>query len=183
MSLQFHDSLINFMSMPSQDATDEQQLPWVRTVHPSYCPTFNKYLPCSSHILCEHELGEGRGLEVHFIPNDFLLRARRTFQQGGHHTVVSWMQHIRPLNTKVLVLNRGAHFVPDKKYTKGLTAVMEEIHENHPNTLVIYRSTTPGHVNCTQYDHPIDLPQDPASASKISLGRVRAAELVGEGDC
>ncbi|CAM6094226.1 unnamed protein product [Calypogeia fissa] len=110
--------------------------------------------------LCSDVLGgEGKGLEVLFVRNDYISPVRnstsfgRTFQDP-------WLPHLDNGDggVKILVLNRGAHYQDDRRFVEGLRLTFEVLRDKHPELLVIYRNTPSGHVNCTDFHAPIPEP-------------------------
>jgi len=84
------------------------------------------------------------------------LVARRDFYLD---TVQSMVDEYSP---DVLVLNRGAHYKPDEELIAHLeNTVFPQLHEwqskcraNNKDCYLIWRTTVPGHPNCTSYTQP-----------------------------
>ena len=84
------------------------------------------------------------------------LVARRDFYLD---TVQSMVDEYSP---DVLVLNRGAHYKPDEELIAHLeNTVFPQLHKwqskcraNNKDCYLIWRTTVPGHPNCTSYTQP-----------------------------
>ena len=57
-----------------------------------------------------------------------------------------------------IIVNRGSHFTPDKDFQAGVRAFLRYLRAAAPNTLIMARSTYPGHVNCTAFTKPLEAP-------------------------
>lgn len=62
---------------------------------------------------------------------------------------------------EVIILNRGAHYVPTPRFVRELRSLLRFLRLHYPLKLIIFRNTPPGHVNCTTHDRPLEAPQDP----------------------
>ena len=52
---------------------------------------------------------------------------------------------------RVLVLNRGAHFVPDGVFVAELDASLRAIRAKLPHLIIVWRATIPGSYQCEKY--------------------------------
>ena len=81
----------------------------------------------------------------------------------GNRTEIMWMRdnYLNPssvhniLDTEkpdILLINRGIHFKPDEEllpYLNATLKVVEAWHEEHPETVVVWRTTAPGVPGCS----------------------------------
>lgn len=85
-----------------------------------------------------------------------LLLGKRDF----HLTQLSGI--IKDYFPDVLVLNRGAHYAPDDKLMEHIHTVLigqlqawqQQCKEQGKDCLLVWRTSVPGHPNCTQYTKP-----------------------------
>lgn len=61
----------------------------------------------------------------------------------------------------VVVLNRGAHYRDNDHFVEGLRSAVRHIRNKYPEKLIVFRSSAPGHANCTNFVRPLQEPQDP----------------------
>ncbi|GJP54320.1 hypothetical protein CLOM_g13422, partial [Closterium sp. NIES-68] len=59
---------------------------------------------------------------------------------------------------RVLIVNRGAHYRPDRHFISAVRSALRFLRNKLPDTLIIYRTTVQGHANCTEHDKPLLLP-------------------------
>ncbi|GAQ81215.1 hypothetical protein KFL_000740160 [Klebsormidium nitens] len=69
-----------------------------------------------------------------------------------------WLHELTP-ETKLVILNQGLHIQKDGDHTKSLTAAIRLIRSRLPHALVIFRSTSIGHLSCEMYEGPLALEQ------------------------
>lgn len=105
--------------------------------------------------MCGDILGEGNGFNVSFVRNDRLSPVVDDNIDGwGNFYDYSWLHLLGELGIKTLLLNRGAHYEDDEKYTNALRTIFTILSLQHPQIHVIYRNTQPGkifppHVCCS----------------------------------
>jgi hypothetical protein len=113
-----------------------------------------------THLLGTPQLLPGaRDKHSHIISrvcnNNTLLIGRRDFYLEDISKVI---QLSFP---DVIVLNRGSHFVPDEELLKGIRKNIAELRSwqlecslQQRNCLLIWRTTVPGHPNCSMFTEP-----------------------------
>ncbi|GJP38455.1 hypothetical protein CLOM_g22887, partial [Closterium sp. NIES-68] len=74
-----------------------------------------------------------------------------------------WHLYDGLLSADVVVVNRGAHFVGGRDFELSVRAAMRLLRRKLPRALIVYRNSPPGHANCSSYDRPIKIRQDPAT--------------------
>ena len=96
-----------------------------------------------------------------YLRNNHLLLSNH---HGSDPSIKPWSRMHSFLRwADVIVLNRGAHYMPDSGFRAGVRAAVRYIRNLEPDKLIIMRSTPPGHVYCNNYSEPIAEPQDPDS--------------------
>lgn len=78
----------------------------------------------------------------------------------GLEIFLPWFRLIKQWNVKAVLLNRGAHFAPSSEFAEELKLTMLVLRRRHPDLLVMYRATPPGHKDCFKYKGPTSSPQD-----------------------
>ena len=138
-----HNILMNIRKPVPRDAVREE-LPeecraWVRP-NTAFCATY--WLNTS----------ECRGLSVSFLRTDYLTLSNHAQTPSS----VPWTR-ILPILARadVIVANRGAHYTHDQTFLFGVRAALRFLRRLHPNKLIIWRSTPPGHKDCDSYDRPL----------------------------
>lgn len=116
---------------------------------------------CKAAVVCG-----GRAV-VGYVRNDHLTPVRARSWDPGRNvllhpmdaTLVAW----RP---SIVVLNRGAHYTPNRTYRAGLVAALAHVARLAPGARVILRSTPTGHPNCLSYTAPLRAPLAPSALAK-----------------
>lgn len=99
---------------------------------------------------------------ISFVRNDFLHDVNEYSSGYNIQPEQGWMLHpFRHLlhNHSVIVLNRGLHFQPNGLFAVELNRTLRFLAAEFPNHVLIYRTTTPGHVNCSAYRAPLRAPK------------------------
>ena len=123
---------------------------------------FNGKFPegCVGRTLnCSWRGGTGTVLLAH-VRSDFLNFSRTSFawsddpnfRESPVHAVFA-----RVMPTHVL-LNRGAHFQPDKAYVRGWEGALDYIARVAPRARVLVRNTPAGHPGCGNATGPLSVP-------------------------
>eukprot|EP00271_Cylindrocystis_brebissonii_P010237 TRINITY_DN26375_c0_g1_i1.p1 TRINITY_DN26375_c0_g1~~TRINITY_DN26375_c0_g1_i1.p1 ORF type:complete len:859 (-),score=77.82 TRINITY_DN26375_c0_g1_i1:586-3162(-) len=73
-----------------------------------------------------------------------------------------WVLKLEEWDPTIVVMNSGAHYEPDDLFLKHMQDALWHVRAKLPDALVIWRTSPPGHVNCTHYSGPITRRQDPA---------------------
>ena len=110
-------------------------------------PSLAKTVHCASN-----KTSGGPNFQVAFIRNDYLsLNAGEPATDGDR----PWVAHINKFESlgkaTILIINRGAHYVNDSTLVVELRTTMRYLKAAHPNLLIIYRSTSPGHMDYLKY--------------------------------
>lgn len=136
---------------------------------------------CESFAYCGDIMQGGRRFTSITIRNDHLMLNEKASRDGLNY-YVPWIDVVGKWNIKVLVMNRGAHYEEDEKYLLGLWQTLHRLRELYPDLLVIFRNTAAGHYNCTEYNAPLDKPQEssllPYNWDKFSQQNGMAKEIV-----
>jgi hypothetical protein len=74
-----------------------------------------------------------------------------------------WINRIDYLNASLIIMNRGAHFMPTKTVLTELNQTLQYLQQHFPNVSIIYRNTPHGHegVSKTFLDPPLLKPPVP----------------------
>ncbi|CAI5532720.1 unnamed protein product [Closterium sp. Naga37s-1] len=59
---------------------------------------------------------------------------------------------------RVVILNRGAHYRPDRHFISAVRSTLRFLRNKLPDALLIYRTTVQGHANCSEHDKPLLVP-------------------------
>lgn len=59
-----------------------------------------------------------------------------------------WARKIVENNVSLLIMNTGAHYIPDEELLHNINESLSYVRSSHPTVDIIYRSTSPGHNNC-----------------------------------
>ena len=78
-----------------------------------------------------------------------------------------------------VVLNRGAHITYEDDFRTGVRAALRFIRRLLPRTLLIFRSTAPGHANCSGRSTPLSAPQ-PSEGLPYNWHRFHAQNRMAE---
>ncbi|CAI5467040.1 unnamed protein product [Closterium sp. Yama58-4] len=116
------------------------------------------------------------GVKIHVIRNDHLyiqdpdLTNSADGSSNGSATGGSvpfdhmpWHLYDGLVNADVVIVNRGAHYIGGRDFELSVRAAMRLLRRKLPRALLVYRNSPPGHVNCSSYDRPIKIRQDPAT--------------------
>ncbi|CAI5459039.1 unnamed protein product [Closterium sp. Yama58-4] len=102
-------------------------------------------------------------LEIHYVATTRLMRVQEEKLERAAWLHVPWQQVPGIRNSHVLIMNRGAHYKPAVKVVKAVRRIFRFLRHNHPDKLLIYRTTPPGHLNCLNHTRPIAERQDGAA--------------------
>ncbi|GJP37758.1 hypothetical protein CLOM_g22175 [Closterium sp. NIES-68] len=78
--------------------------------------------------------------------NDFM--ADKSFDE-------SWMGEIAALNISIVVMNRGAHYIPDDQFERQMQSTLLALRQTYPDLLIIVRNTLAGHPGCWLHNEPV----------------------------
>jgi hypothetical protein len=77
---------------------------------------------------------------------------------GVDEFLVDWAAQ-RRLQAGLILINSGAHLMPDAQlYTRARAALTVAL-QAHPHATVMWRNTPVGHANCSLYKEPLEVPQ------------------------
>ncbi|KAL1915958.1 uncharacterized protein VTP21DRAFT_6346 [Calcarisporiella thermophila] len=119
-------------------------------------------LSCKDHTLCP-ATSLYKDARIRYVRNDILSNGRKNPRlEGGHPSVEiveqPWIANSVIKYYGVVIMNRGAHYVPDEDYRKTLAESLADVRKNYPNKLLIFRSTYPGHLDCDSATAPYAQP-------------------------
>ncbi|CAH1767867.1 3289_t:CDS:1, partial [Entrophospora sp. SA101] len=126
---------------------------------------------CKDHILCkvedndDPEKPEFKESSVKFIRSDHLTVSNALFESGVvdlNDISIGWKAFIGYYN--VIILNTGHHYQDDELFIASLITMVNFVRERSPNSLIIYKASTVGHLNCSNLQHPL---KDERSYSEI----------------
>lgn len=63
----------------------------------------------------------------------------------------NWALELTEGRYNLLIMNRGAHFVPDEIFVAELNATMAALRAQKPHLLTVFRTTVPGSYACSDY--------------------------------
>lgn len=98
-------------------------------------------------------------LTFKFIRNDYLFLAHDT-HKFDH---LPWTRYEATYKARVVILNRGAHYTDDESYRRGVRGAVRHLRNHLPHSLIIYRSTAPGHKGCDDIHQPLKERQELSS--------------------
>eukprot|EP00475_Leptophrys_vorax_P013272 TRINITY_DN19645_c0_g1_i1.p1 TRINITY_DN19645_c0_g1~~TRINITY_DN19645_c0_g1_i1.p1 ORF type:complete len:369 (+),score=-13.92 TRINITY_DN19645_c0_g1_i1:156-1109(+) len=116
-------------------------------------------------ITCMEYRFDGAGcpnLVVQYVANRRLIAVNEEKRERIRWINTPWMEVPGVRDAHVLIINRGAHYKVSENVVESVTRMLRFIRYNHPDKLVIYRTTPPGHLNCRDYTGPIKDRQDPS---------------------
>ncbi|GJP86222.1 hypothetical protein CLOP_g16272 [Closterium sp. NIES-67] len=67
----------------------------------------------------------------------------------------SWMGEIAAQNISIVVMNRGAHYIPDDQFERQMRSTLLALRQTHPDLLIIVRNTPAGHPQCWLHRKPV----------------------------
>ena len=70
------------------------------------------------------------------------------------------LEHIRRRGGSIVILNRGAHYVPDAALLFQLSTTFTYLQQYHNDSLIIYRDTPRGHPNYKKYQRSAPLKRE-----------------------
>ncbi|CAI5482746.1 unnamed protein product [Closterium sp. Yama58-4] len=144
----FLNNILKHVPKPALKAvTFRKCMPWLGT-HTGYCHERFTGLGCS-------------GLELHFVFNKRLMPVDSEKDERLWWKNMPWLDDPGIANSHVLVINRGAHAATDERLVTAVRRTLQFVRQNHPEKLVVFRSTAPGHMGCTNATGPIKQRQDP----------------------
>ena len=119
------------------------------------------------YIRTVHELGKRsvNKLPVHFVRNDHVAVDDEHVSEP--QTRKEPWKHLTQNDTfDVILLNRGAHYVPIDRFVVEYRATLSYVRGTNPKALIVVRTTPSGHWNCSQFVNapPLSSPLPPAPA-------------------
>lgn len=137
---------------------------------------------CANYMVCGNTVEQG-GVRVHFALSQYLGGVNESTKGPREQ---AWGEDLVEFEASVVVLNRGAHFVRNTRFSAELEATTKLVREKVPNALIIFRATAAGHPNCAEHTAPLDEPMSLEGApdnwqifeKQNKLAR-HAVELVG----
>jgi hypothetical protein len=86
--------------------------------------------------------------------------------------VIEWPFAISSIikNYPILMLNRAPVLETDDQFIRGLIDTVQFVRDNHPETLIIYKSTSIGHPHCDDATEPLEKHLTDAEQRKLPFG-------------
>lgn len=99
-----------------------------------------------------------RGCEtpIFFVRNDHLSTVEHPPVTRYVQNHLPWISLVESWGVKAVLLSRGPHFSEIQSFTQELEATLLGLRERHPDILILYRATAPGHKDCENIDQPLD---------------------------
>eukprot|EP00271_Cylindrocystis_brebissonii_P005275 TRINITY_DN17235_c0_g1_i1.p1 TRINITY_DN17235_c0_g1~~TRINITY_DN17235_c0_g1_i1.p1 ORF type:complete len:830 (-),score=50.50 TRINITY_DN17235_c0_g1_i1:449-2938(-) len=110
---------------------------------------------CLGYSVCNDVWGEDDAVQFRFCFNKQLSLTRVPLNSEA-----PWVLMLTEWKPDIVILNSGAHYRSDDLYESGTRASLWYIRSKLPKSLIMWRNTPPGHLNCTAYDRPLDRPQN-----------------------
>lgn len=130
---------------------------------------------CKEHALCQIDdnVDKRKVPTMKFIRNDLisLRKSPKTDREikfmdiNVKNLESPWVNQAHSYN--VLILNKGHHWQDDETFRNSLVEVIKSLRTKFPDTLIIYKATTLGHLNCHNVERP--LPSPPNATELESL--------------
>jgi hypothetical protein len=168
-------------SSPNATATDEWEfvpppcpVAYPRITHQAFCSAvaskrifiagdsisgefYNALLAAAYRYRCNNTVAA-----LAFVRNDHLNLSTTEYHFDGRRNV--WAEPMGPVLLQFqpthLILNRGAHFVPDAVYEEGLRGTILQLQQQQvtQHAMVLLRTTPQGHPNCAEHTVPLAAP-------------------------
>ncbi|GJP58077.1 hypothetical protein CLOP_g20361 [Closterium sp. NIES-67] len=109
---------------------------------------------------------QAKPFQLHFIQDDSLIL---NFTGAGNDWTASgpandwivdqsfhesWMGEIAAQNISIVMMNRGAHFVPHDQFERQMRSTLLALRQTHPDLLILFRSSPSSHPNCWEHWEP-----------------------------
>lgn len=106
---------------------------------------------CTAVTVCD-----GRAA-VAFVRNDYLVPVRKRLYRPAEllHPLGDALAGWQPTH---VLLNRGAHWMADKRFADGLVKALAFVRRLAPRATPLLRSTPAGHPGCAAYTRPVTRP-------------------------
>ncbi|CAG8736553.1 2579_t:CDS:1 [Dentiscutata erythropus] len=148
-------------------------------------------IACKEHLLCKIDnIEQGNGKQkqppkMKFIRND-LISNRQNLPiddikfTDAKNLELPWISYAHKFN--VLILNKGHHWQDDETFRNNLIEVMDSVRTKFPNTLIIYKSTTLGHLNCQSAKEPLSSPPNATELESLPYhwGEIHRQNLIAK---
>lgn len=117
-------------------------------------------IACKDHILCRSpppfEDDDKLSSVMRYARNDILSTRKALVlpEDNGYVQInnlqLPWTSYV--YHSNVIILNKGHHYQDDTTFRSSLIRLVKYLRTKNPNTLLIFRSTTVGHLNCNNTD-------------------------------
>lgn len=99
------------------------------------------------------------GTQLYFVRNDHLRTdtAEYSFNEPEKVWLEPWVDALGT-SSKLVVLNTGAHYMPDTELLLRLRETLTFLRTRRPDAIVVYRASVPGHPGCAAYTGPVASP-------------------------
>jgi len=117
--------------------------------------------------LCENNI------KLYYYRNDRLSTiqyfSKHDFPKGNHET--PWIHLLDKYQISLLILNAGAHYLPDEQFIPNIQTTMKYLQEHYPDISIIWRNTPHGTFEPQKTFHSPPLQEIPKlSESEINRG-------------
>lgn len=97
--------------------------------------------------------------QIHVTRSDRLLLDNDPDRVENYYFIdEKWLEELKGFNG-IVIVNRGAHWEKSERYLPALRKALEALREAAPDALVFFRTTPPGHSNCSLRERPLDQPE------------------------
>ena len=152
------DSLQNELSTAMENAfvlTHPNEWSLLPVEQCGHLTEFEVHHYCSNHVSPAGSVCTNASLNVVYVRNFFLhLSSHRL---SPHFMRWSRMRGIIK-RADAIIVNRGSHVSPDIDFRQGMRALFRYLRVVAPDTLIIARSTHPGHMDCMNFTKPLEAP-------------------------
>jgi len=112
--------------------------------------------------------------------NDRLSRLEGAPYRRGNEYFLPWLSLVKTWGIRAVVLNRGAHLAPTPEFKEELEVTLWVLRQKHPDLLLLYRATPPGHADCETIHRPLSAPQN-ASSLPYGWGSFHEQNAIAQG--
>ncbi|CAI5508616.1 unnamed protein product [Closterium sp. Naga37s-1] len=100
--------------------------------------------------------------QMHFIQDDILSVNYSTTGAGAGNEWIAnkrftdlWMGEIAAQGVSIVVLNRGAHSIPDEQFERQMRSTLLALRQTYPDLLILFISSPAAHTNCWEHWAPV----------------------------
>ncbi|CAI5508232.1 unnamed protein product [Closterium sp. Naga37s-1] len=148
--ISFVHSIVTHVRKPANVVTREDGAAWVGQL----LRKKGEFITRATYRFDAAGAGCGK-LVVHYIANRRLVPVGEEKRERVRWISTPWMESEEIKGAHVVVLNRGAHFMPTGHVVLSVSRALQFLRYNYPEKLIVYRATAPGHLNCKDYNKPL----------------------------